>query len=97
MKVDKALALMRKNPAGVRFADAVAVCTHFFGPPRRRSGSHVSFKTPWAGDPRVNLQDDAGKAKDATAWVGHLWTYGAGWRCEVVACAFCGGDAWCFY
>jgi hypothetical protein len=25
--------------------------------------SHTVFKTPWPGDPRVNIQNDKGKAK----------------------------------
>ncbi len=54
---------MRRNPAGIRFAQACRVAEHFFGPPRR-SGSHTIYRTPWPGDPRVNLQDDGGgKAK----------------------------------
>ncbi len=35
----------------------------FFGPPRPSSGSHAVYKTPWLGDPRVNIQNDKGKAK----------------------------------
>jgi hypothetical protein len=27
------------------------------------SGSHRVYKTPWIGDPRVNIQNDKGKAK----------------------------------
>jgi hypothetical protein len=33
-----------------------------FGTPRQ-SGSHLVFRTPWPGDPRVNIQDRHGKAK----------------------------------
>ena len=25
--------------------------------------SHLIFKTPWQGDPRINIQEDKGKAK----------------------------------
>jgi hypothetical protein len=39
------------------------VCAHFFGAPRQSGASHAVFKTPWPGDPRVNIQDDKGKAK----------------------------------
>ena len=49
------LADMRNNPRGVRFADAVKVAEAHFGD-ARRSGSHRVFRTPWPGDPRVNLQ-----------------------------------------
>jgi len=62
--IDRLLSAMRGNPAGVRFADAVSVAEHFFGPPRRSGTSHVVFKAPWPGNPRVNLQPgDSGKAK----------------------------------
>lgn len=54
---------MRENPAGVRFADVVKVAEHYFGPPRTTGGSHVVFKMPWPGDPRVNLQ----RARDGNA------------------------------
>jgi hypothetical protein len=61
--IDLLLAEMRNNPAGVRFADAIKVCEHYFGR-ARRSGSHHVFKMPWSGDPRVNLQEDrSGRAK----------------------------------
>jgi hypothetical protein len=55
---------MRTNPAGVRFADACKVVTHFFGKPRQKGSSHHVWKMPWAGDPRINLQPgQGGKAK----------------------------------
>ena len=59
----KIIEVMRSSPASVRFADLEKVCTHYFGPPRLASGSHVVFKTPWFGDPRVNIQSFNGKAK----------------------------------
>jgi hypothetical protein len=62
-RIAKLLADMRANPAAVRFRDALAVAEHFFGKPRRRSGSHHVFKMPWAGDPRINLQEDGRDAK----------------------------------
>jgi hypothetical protein len=54
---------MRINPSGVRFADLCKVCDHFFGQARQTTGSHRIYKTPWVGDPRVNIQNDKGKAK----------------------------------
>lgn len=54
---------MRANPAAVRFPDALAVAEHFFGKPRRSGGSHHVFKMPWAGDPRINLQEKGRGAK----------------------------------
>jgi len=54
---------MRRNPTDIHFADLCKVCDHFFGPARQASGSHRVCKTPWVGDPRVNIQNDKGKAK----------------------------------
>jgi hypothetical protein len=61
--IDKLLSRMQATPAGVRFIDLVKVCEHFFGPARQSGSSHAIFKTPWPGDPRVNVQNDKGKAK----------------------------------
>jgi hypothetical protein len=57
------VAKMRRNPKGVRFADLCKVCDHYFGKARRSGSSHRVYKTPWAGDPRVNIQNAKGKAK----------------------------------
>ncbi len=54
---------MRNNASGVRFVDLCNVCDHYFGQARQTSGSHRVYKTPWIGDPRVNIQNDKGKAK----------------------------------
>jgi hypothetical protein len=54
---------MRTNPRNIRYEDLVKVCKHYFGPPRTSGGSHAVFKTPWQGDPRVNIQNDHGTAK----------------------------------
>jgi hypothetical protein len=54
---------MRNNPVGVRFADLCKVCDHYFGEARQASGSHRVYKTPWAGEPRVNIQNSKGMAK----------------------------------
>ena len=50
---------MRSNPRHTRFADASRVAEHYFGCPRVH-GSHHVFKTPWPGDPRVNIQNRDG-------------------------------------
>jgi hypothetical protein len=57
------IAEMLNNPAGIRFVDLSRVCDYFFGQARQTSGSHRVYKTPWIGDPRVNIQNDRGKAK----------------------------------
>lgn len=61
--VEKLLESMRREPGNIRFRDLQKVCEAWFGKPRQASGSHMVFKTPWAGDPRVNIQNDKGKAK----------------------------------
>jgi len=57
------LATMRRNPKGVSFGDLCKVCDHFFGEARQSGSSHRIYKTPWLGDPRVNIQNDKGMAK----------------------------------
>lgn len=54
---------MRRNPRNVPYNDLHKVCEHYFGTPRQAGTSHAVFKTPWPGDPRVNIQNDKGKAK----------------------------------
>jgi len=62
-RVAKAEAKMRENPSKVDFADLEAVCREYFGIPRQTGGSHMVFKMPWAGDPRVNIQKKGNQAK----------------------------------
>lgn len=62
-QIDQILSSMRANPVGVRYSDLMKVCAHYFGEPRQKGTSHAVFKTPWPGDPRVNIQSDKGKAK----------------------------------
>ena len=57
------LAKMRANPKGVRFNELCKVCEKYFGSPRQTGSSHRVYKTPWPGDPRVNIQNDKGMAK----------------------------------
>ena len=61
--IDELLSRVQKNPRNVRFDDLCKVCDHYFGSPRQKSGSHRIYKMPWSGDPRVNIQNDKGKAK----------------------------------
>lgn len=61
--IAKLIALMRKNPKGVRFDDLCQVCDEYFGAPRQSSTSHRVYKMPRVGDPRVNIQNDRGMAK----------------------------------
>ena len=57
------LAQMRHNPNGVRFGDLCRVCNSYFGKARQGGSSHRVYRTPWQGNPRVNIQNHKGKAK----------------------------------
>ena len=61
--VSAILTRIRRNPKNVRFSDLLRVCDHYFGPPRQHGGSHRIYKTPWPGDPRINIQKAKGMAK----------------------------------
>ena len=61
--IDDILAQMKRNPNDVRFADICKVCEDFFGEARQSASTHRIHKTPWKGDPRVNIQNSKGKAK----------------------------------
>lgn len=62
-KLENIVRRMRINPKAVRYDDLVYVCQSYFGDPRQTGTSHRVYKTPWIGDPRVNIQNDHGKAK----------------------------------
>jgi len=62
-KIEDILAQMKQNARNVRFGDLRKVCDHFFGEPRQSGSSHLVYKTPWQGDPRINIQNHKGKAK----------------------------------
>lgn len=63
-KIDRTFAEMENAPQNVRFSDLAKLCEHYFGAPRNKGTSHHVYKTPWLGDPRVNIQlGKNGKAK----------------------------------
>ncbi len=62
-RFDDIVEQMRCTPKGIRFVDACRVCDHYFGQPRQKGTSHRVYKTPWQGDPRVNIQNAKGKTK----------------------------------
>ena len=62
--IDKVVDAMRRSPRSVRYADLFRVCEHYLGQARSSGSSHAVFKTLWAGDPRVNIQNDHGMAKE---------------------------------
>ena len=61
--MDEIVERMQRSPQGTRFADLCRVCDHFFGQARQSGSSHRIYKTPWEGDPRVNIQNAKGFAK----------------------------------
>jgi hypothetical protein len=54
---------MKQNPKNVRFSDLCKLCDQYFGKPRHKGSSHRVYKTPWTGDPRINIQNSKGKSK----------------------------------
>lgn len=62
-KVEEIVAKMRRNPKGIRFRDLFKVFDFYFGEARQKRSSHRVYKTPWPGDPRVNIQNAGGLAK----------------------------------
>jgi hypothetical protein len=63
-RIAKTLEAMRNAPQNTSYNGLRTVCVHFFGEPRQSGTSHAVFKTPWAGDPRVNIQKSkSGEAK----------------------------------
>ena len=62
-QVEDILKQLKQNPTNVRFSDLCKVCEHYFGKARQSGSSHRIYKTPWQGDPRVNIQNNKGKAK----------------------------------
>jgi len=62
MTIPEIIERLEKEKNNMRFAVLLAICREHFGGDRKK-GSHHIFKTPWMGDPRLNLQADKGKAK----------------------------------
>ena len=62
-KTEDILLQMKRNPNGVRYNELCKVCDYYFGKGRQTSSSHPIYKTPWQGDPRINIQNYKGKAK----------------------------------
>jgi hypothetical protein len=61
--VESIVTAMRNNPQNIAYIDLLKVCEHYFGKPRQTGSSHAVFKTPWPGNPRVNIQNYKGKGK----------------------------------
>ena len=61
--IEQILGQMKRNATGVRFGDLCKVCDHYFGKHCQSGTSHRVYKTPWQGDPRVNIQNKKGMAR----------------------------------
>jgi hypothetical protein len=61
--IEEIIAKMIRHPQDVLFSDLCKVCDRYFGAPRRGGPSHRVYRTPWPGDPRVNIQNKKGKAR----------------------------------
>ena len=53
--VIEAIEQLEGNENQTRFSKLLKICENIFGN-CRINGSHHIFKTPWQGDPRINLQ-----------------------------------------
>jgi len=62
-RTEDIVADMKRNPKDIRFIDLCKVCDFYFGEPRQKGGSHRIYKTPWQGNPRINIQNFKGRAK----------------------------------
>jgi hypothetical protein len=62
-KTNEIVKQMKQSPKDVRFVDLCKICDLYFGQVRQKNSSHRIDKTPWQGDPRVNIQSRKGKAK----------------------------------
>ncbi len=62
-KLDKILRQLTDSPHNVRFSDLAKVCDQLFGQPRQQGSSHRVYSTPFADDPRINIQNKHGLAK----------------------------------
>ncbi len=62
-KIDAIIEQVRRNPENVKFPDLCKVCDYYFGKARQVKSSHRIYKTPWKGNPRINIQNHQGKAK----------------------------------
>ncbi len=61
--IHEKLKQFKNNSKDVKFVELCKVCEFYFGKPRQSDSSHRIYKTPWQGDPRVNIQNHKGKAK----------------------------------
>ncbi|MGA2826716.1 MAG: type II toxin-antitoxin system HicB family antitoxin [Streptosporangiaceae bacterium] len=78
-KAEKIIEQMQRSPRNVRFDDLAKVCADHFGEPRQDGTSHKVYKTPWQGDPRVNIQRGKGAMPRRTKY-GRCSMQSPGWK-----------------
>ena len=61
--ISEKLRQFKNNAKDVKFSELCKVCDFYFGDALQSGSSHRVYKTPWSGDPRVNIQNSKGKAK----------------------------------
>ena len=57
--LEKRIERLKQATGPVAFGEVRAVCDALFGAPRTR-GSHMIYRMPWPGDPRINIQNRNG-------------------------------------
>jgi hypothetical protein len=62
MKIKDAIKELESSPKNVKFKRLLTIVENFFEL-ASINGSHHRYKTPWQGNPRINLQKDGAKAK----------------------------------
>jgi predicted RNA binding protein YcfA (HicA-like mRNA interferase family) len=63
MDSDEIIKELERSPSDIRFTDLCRICDYYFGEVRQKGTSHRVYKTPWQGDPWVNIQEKNGKGK----------------------------------
>lgn len=63
MDSDEIIKELEGSPSDIRFTDLCRICDYYFGEARQKGTSHRVYKTPWQGDPWVNIQEKNGKGK----------------------------------
>lgn len=57
MKLEKLIEKAKNSPNNLRYSELEKICDKYFVKTDQRGTSHQVYKTPWAGDPRVNIQE----------------------------------------
>ena len=61
--IERLVRKLADHPNNARFSDLARICDWYFGRPRQTGSSHRVYRTPWVGDPRINIQNDRSRAK----------------------------------